>query len=148
MLRDLEGNSFATSCAVFADTDLTESSPKIYVRIHPQNLPAPVLAQLDTGASWSVLNVEIARRIGVLDAQGEPLALSTRTGKVLGKLVRAPVSLVADAGESLDLDATFFVSADWRHGTFLGYSGLLEWIRFAIDPYRNLFYFGFNASKL
>ena len=62
--------------------------------------------------------------------------------------MRAPVSLVADEGESLDLDATFFVSADWRHGTFLGYSGLLEWIRFVIDPYRNLFYFGFDASKL
>lgn len=87
---------------------------------------------------WSVLNAEIARRIGLLDAQGEPLTLSTRTGKVFGKLVRAPVSLVADAGESLELDATFFVSADWRHGTFLGYSGLLEWMRFAIDPYRNL----------
>ena len=61
--------------------------------------------------------------------------------------MRAPVSLVADVGESPDLDATFFVSADWRQGTFLGYSGLLERIRFAIDPYRNLFYFGFNESN-
>ena len=147
MLRDLEGNFFATGCAIFADTDPTETSPKIYVRIQPGNLPAPVLAQLDTGAAWSVLNAEIARRIGVLDARGEPLTLSTRTGKVFGKLVRAPVSLVADAGESLELDATFFVSADWRHGTFLGYSGLLEWMRFAIDPYRNLFYFGYNNSS-
>ncbi len=147
MLRDLEGNSFAVGCASFADTDQTESSPKIYVRISLQNLRAPVLAQLDTGAAWSVLNVEIARRIGVLDAPGESLALSTRTGKVLGKLVRAPVSLVADAGESLDLDATFFVSPDWRRGTFLGYSGLLERIRFAVDPYQNLFYFGHNGSQ-
>jgi hypothetical protein len=125
------------------------SEPKITedLRPYPRSKPsAPVLAQLDTGAAWSVLNVEVARRIGLLDAQGEPLVLSTRTGKVLGKLVRAPVSLVADAGESLDLDATFFVSANWRHGTFLGYSGLLERIRFAIDPYRNLFYFGFNEG--
>ena len=147
MLRDLEGNSFATGCATFADTDLTETSPKIYVRIQPANMPAPVLAQLDTGAAWSVLNAEIARRIGALDAQGEPLTLSTQTGKVRGKLVRAPVSLVADAGESIELDATLFVSPDWRHGTFLGYSGLLEWIRFAIDPYRNLFYFGYNDGS-
>src|SRR3990172_8126695 len=90
MLRDLEGNSFATGCAVFADTDLTESSPKIYVRIQPRNLPAPVLAQLDTGAAWSVLNVEIARRIGVLDARGEPLVLSTRTGKCTRKTSENP----------------------------------------------------------
>jgi hypothetical protein len=147
MLRDLEGNSFASGCAAFADTDLTESSPKIYVRVSFENLPAPVLAQLDTGAAWSVLNVEIARRTGVLDAEGEPLALSARTGKVLGKLVRVLVSLVADAGESLELDATFFVSPNWRHGTFLGYSGLLERIRFAVDPYQNLFYFGYDESQ-
>ena len=114
------------------------------VRIQPGNLPAPVLAQLDTGAAWFVLNVEVARRIGVLDTKGEPLRLSTRMGNFRGKLVRASVSLVADAGESFDLDATFFVSSDWAHGTFLGYSGLLERIRFAIDSYRKLFYFGYG----
>jgi len=86
MLRDLEGNSFATGCAVFADKDLSEASPKIYVRIHPRNLLAPVLAQLDTGAACSILNVEIARRIGVLDAQGEPLALSRCAPDVSGGL--------------------------------------------------------------
>ncbi|HXV61541.1 MAG TPA: hypothetical protein VEK15_12665 [Vicinamibacteria bacterium] len=129
MLRDVEGNSFATGCAVFTDTDLREMSPKIYDRIRPGNLVTPILAQLETGAAWSVLNAEIARRIGVLDSQGESLTLSTRTGKIDGTLVKAPISLVADVGESLDLDATFFISADWRHGTFLEYSGLLEWIR-------------------
>ena len=147
MLRDLEGNSFATGCGRFADTDSAEVSPKIYVRILPGNLPAPVLAQLDTGAAWSVLHVEIARRLGLLDRHGEPITLSTRKGKVAGRLVRAPVSLVADAGVSLDLDATFFVSSNWTSGTFLGYSGLLERIRFAIDPYRNLFYFGHDDGS-
>ena len=61
MLRDLEGNTFATGCAIFMDTDLAEVSPKIHVRIQPGNLPAPVLEQLDTGAAWSILNVEVAR---------------------------------------------------------------------------------------
>ena len=103
MLRDLDGNSFATGCAVFADTDLTESSPKIYVRIHPRNLPAPVLAQLDTGAAWSVLNVEIARRIGALDAEGEPLGLSTRAGKVMGKLGES----AQETGTAITLAATY-----------------------------------------
>ena len=142
MLRDHEGRSFATGSAVFMDTDLAEVSPKIYVRIQPGNLLTPVLAQLDTGAAWSVLNAEVARLIGVLDARGEPLTLSTRMGNFRGKLVRVSVSLVADARESLNLDATFFVSSEWAHATFLGYSGLLERIRFAIDPQRNLFYFG------
>ena len=132
---------------MFADTDSADVSPKIYVRIKAGDLRAPILAQLDTGAAWSVLHVEIARRIGVLDAEGEPITLSSRTGRVSGRLVRAPVSLVADEGASLDLDATFFVSEHWSSGTFLGYSGLLERIRFAVDPYRNRFYFGSNESS-
>ena len=142
MLFDLDGKEFAAGRAAYADSDQTETSPKIFVRIRPRDFPAPVLAQLDTGAAWSVLNVEIALAMGVLDQQGEPLTLSTRVGQIRGKLVKADICLVADAGESLELDATFFVSAEWKYGTFLGYSGLLEWIRFAVDPQRNLFYFG------
>jgi hypothetical protein len=34
------------------------------------------------------------------------------------------------------------VSAEWLAPTFLGYMGLLERIRFAIDPQANQFYFG------
>jgi hypothetical protein len=46
-------------------------------------------------------------------------------------------------GDSLDTDGTFFVSADWpRRLSFLGYSGLMDSIRFAVDPLSNDFYFG------
>jgi hypothetical protein len=33
-------------------------------------------------------------------------------------------------------------SPDWRGPNFLGYQGLLQRIRFAVDPEVNLFYFG------
>jgi hypothetical protein len=54
------------------------------------------------------------------------------------------MTLIADDGDSLRIDATVFVSSDWprRAGTFLGYSGLLERIRFAVDPQKNDFFFG------
>jgi hypothetical protein len=39
-------------------------------------------------------------------------------------------------------EGTFFVSADWHGGTFLGYSGLLDRLRIGLDCPRNLFYFG------
>jgi len=61
---------------------------------------------------------------------------------VEGRLERTAVSILADEGDSLDIEATAFVSPDWKDVTFLGYSGLLERIRFAIDPRENLFYFG------
>ena len=50
--------------------------------------------------------------------------------------------LHADEGESLDVEATVFQSPDWRGPSFLGYQGLLQRIRFAVDPETNLFYFG------
>ena len=70
------------------------------------------------------------------------MRLSTRLGVLQGQLIRLPVTLVADEGESLDLEAQFFVSPEWRGGTFLGYTGFLDRIRIALDSPANLFYFG------
>ncbi len=48
----------------------------------------------------------------------------------------------SDFGFYAQLD-TGAASSDWPPGkTFLGYSGLLDSIRFALDPQRNHFYFG------
>jgi hypothetical protein len=67
----------------------------------------------------------------------------TPLGVIHGHLVRVPFTLPADEGEDLALTGTFLVSDDWPSGlTFLGYSGLLDSIRFALDPQANDFYFG------
>ena len=97
---------------------------------------------LDTGASWSVLNAELADNLKLFDRDGETVTISSRMGKVQGKLVRAMTTLVADDGDSVEVDSTVFVSRDWPAGNFIGYSGLLERIRFAIDPHDNAFIFG------
>ena len=34
-----------------------------------------------------------------------------------------------------------FLSPDWPGGNFIGYEGVLDRIRFAVDPHRNRFYF-------
>jgi len=71
------------------------------------------------------------------------MRLSTRLGTYEGYLIRLPIVLVADEGESLKMEGNFFVSDDWPSPvTFLGYSGLLDKIRFALDPQANDFYFG------
>ena len=59
-----------------------------------------------------------------------------------GTLERYPIVLTAQKGQSLEIDATIFVCSEWRRGNFLGYTGLLERVRFAIDPASQLFYFG------
>lgn len=100
------------------------------------------MAQVDTGAAYSILEAELAEVLGLLDLEGQRTQVSTRLGMLSGKLVRIPLTLMADEGSSLDLDATFFLSRDWRGATFLGYTGLLDRLRIALDAPANLFYFG------
>jgi hypothetical protein len=116
-----------------------ELTAKIYV----SHLPQPLLAQLDTGAAWSILAPDIAAKAQISPRFGDPARLSTRFGIKDGYLLRIPFTLVADEGISLDTEGTFFISPDWPPGqNFLGYSGLLDSIRFALDPQSNHFYFG------
>ena len=49
--------------------------------------------------------------------------------------------MLADIGESLDIEATLLISPDWLGPSFLGYLGALDRLRFAIDPQSSRFYF-------
>ena len=89
-----------------------------------------------------MVNAELAEDLGLFNRDGEPTTIVSRIGAVQGRLVRAMTRLIAEDGESLDIEATVFVSPDWMAGNFIGYSGLLERIRFAVDPHTNSFFFG------
>jgi len=107
-----------------------------------------VYAQLDTGAAWSVMAPDLAERIGLSLDEGDPARMLTPLGLLEGRLVRVPFSFPADEGDHLLIAGTFLISADWPSGaTFLGYSGLLDSIRFALDPQANNFYFGLPAES-
>lgn len=62
-----------------------------------------------------------------------------------GRLVRCSVTLVADEGDDLVVEATWFVPDDsdrhWNHPSFLGYHGSLQRLRFAVDPPSNRMWF-------
>lgn len=145
MLLLPDGSLFAVGRVTFSDDapGLEEQTAKIYVKVQPEGLEAVILAQVDTGSAWSVLAREYAEVLALLDGEGEPIALSTRHGRIRGRLEKATLTIVADEGESLEVqEATVFVSREWPGGTFLGYSGLLDRLRFAVDPSNNSFYFG------
>ena len=120
-----------------------EPTAKVFVKLRISGLSRVLLAQIDTGAAWSVLSPEIAREAGVAVYDGSPVSLSSRIGQIQGHIVRIPYTLVADEGESLHSEGSFFIPASWpQRRLFLGYSGLLDSIRFALDPQLNDFYFG------
>ena len=142
MLRYRDGSEFTTGMSSYLDADPGQRSETSRIHVKVEFDGVTVLALLDTGASWSVLNAELAQALGLFERDGESVRISSRAGTINGKLVRVATTLVADEGESIEIDSTVFVSSDWPEGNFIGYSGFLEKIRFAIDPSSNSFVFG------
>jgi hypothetical protein len=140
----LSGERFTSGRSRFLDHHprFPEPTAKVFVKIIFAGLDEARIAQVDTGAAYSILEVNVAAGLGLLGLQEPWMRLSTRVGVLDGQLIRLPVTLVADEGESLDLDTLFFVSPEWRGGTFLGYTGFLERLRIALDSPANQFYFG------
>lgn len=92
-------------------------------------------ALIDTGAAWSLIGGDLAR---VLAPQtfdlGIPMSMSTRLGLVRGSVHRLPVTLLADEGSDVTVDASVMLSLEWSGPVVLGYRGFLERIRIAFDP--------------
>ncbi len=127
--RPIASGSFSTGAARYDDhhEESGEQAAKIWVRFAPGDSVGEVhFAQLDTGATWSILSLDLAEALSLLDRQGEEVPMRTaRAGTITGRLERTTLLILADAGrgQSLSLEATVFVSRDWHHPTFLGYSG-------------------------
>ena len=107
---------------------------------------------VDTGATWCVLDPEIAESWGLSPTQDDPLEEYRVRGVLYnGHLVRGRIILLATNGRSLAVEVTFFVPiADmgepWPYPNFLGYDSFLSHIRVAIDPHENTLYFGADST--
>ena len=93
-----------------------------------------------------VLNAELNEQLGLFETSS-PVKLHTASGLMTGSLTRHPITLAAQDGEDLEIDATLFVCKDWRRENFLGYAGFLQRMRFAVDPWLNKFYFGPRGTE-
>lgn len=123
--------------------DYIEGPHEIFVAIECLVGDFSLNALLDTGSQRCVLPARIAVAIEeVAAADGLVERMSTRFGSITGRLLRLPLALVAEDGETLDVDATWFVSAEWPGPAIVGWKGCLERVRFALDPTREQFYFG------
>jgi len=141
----LNGIPFTTGRATYRDLHPENVSGKsaIYIQVVlPINTGVSLYAIVDTGSPYCIFDTEIADALGFSFDDGEGIKLRTPYGEVTGTIQRLTISLVAEQGDSLEVDASVFVTDDRRYGNFLGYSGLLERIRFAFDPRTNSFYFG------
>jgi hypothetical protein len=107
------------------------------------DLPVPTYGLLDTAAYWCILPPELAEALGYhLDPTEQPVRLQTRMGPLEGHLERCYIRFPAEEGDQAEMDATFFVCAEWPGPLVIGWKGALERIRFGLDPDRETFCFG------
>lgn len=136
---------FATGGVRYVDAhqSYSASEARIVIPVTVESVDEPVLSIVDTGAPWCIFEPVVAEVLArnFLPLQRQ-ISLSTRLGVIHGALYRVAIRIAADEGDSLNLEGTVFLSPDWRGPNFIGYQGLLQRIRFAVDPETNLFYFG------
>ena len=140
----VNGEEFASGVATYFEEDpsLGSEQTSIHVSVVVEgDRELSILARLDPATPWVILNAEINEQIGL---RASPMQVSLRTvgGLMKGSLERLTIRLVAEQGAPLEIDATVFVCDEWQRENFLGYSGFLERIRFAVDPTSKKFYFG------
>jgi len=139
------GEPFALGAATYKDSypGIPETEPRIYVRFRPEVTPLSFLALLGTGAHFCILNKDVLARVEnrLTDHLGETV-LRTAYGRIEGDLYILRIEMIAEIGDNLDIDAIAFVTPDWQGTNFIGYSGVLDRMRFAADPHINRVYYG------
>src|SRR5262245_35339660 len=96
----LQDSAFTQGRSTFFDhhKDAQEPTAKVFVRLVIGDLDLPVIAQLDTGAAWSVLDPRIASLLGLLGMDGPLRVMETRFGPKTGRLIKVPIRFLADEG--------------------------------------------------
>ena len=137
-------NWFTSGLATYYEDDpsLDSEQTSVHVNIVVEGkTKISTSARLDPATPWVVLNAELNELIGFRTKRPN-VELHTVSGLMKGSLERFPITLAAEHGKPLEIDATLFVCDDWNRGNFLGYSGFLQRFRFAVDPLLRQFHFG------
>jgi len=78
MLHRPDGSAFASGRSRYLDKDPGRPSETSSVHVQVEFDGVRVLAMLDTGAAWSVLNAELADDLELFDRDGVPETISSR----------------------------------------------------------------------
>jgi len=142
------GKPFAIGALPY-DDGVIEAAVNPRVMIQVQIATQPIRAMVDTGAPYVVLNPELADELGLrtADLVERDVTLNIRGTNYRGSLHLIDIQLVAAEGESLTAHSTVFIPRlvpgdTWGlKPNFVGL-GLLNNVRYAVDPDQNTFYFG------
>jgi hypothetical protein len=141
-----DGEYFAIGAINYAyRPPITNDTNRIIIGVYVEDIITE--AVLDTGAPYPIISPKIAKQAGL--NRVKPLERKTmlvRGMRLEGSIIRLNMTLPADEGEDLTVDATAFipdVEESWGDFPgFIGQLGFLERIRYAVDPATDTFYFG------
>jgi hypothetical protein len=142
-------DEFAQGVVYYSDYDPTQRHSRIIIPVTFGTLHTSAI--VDTGSPWCILGPDEATELNLNAYESfvtPPLII--RSGRFSGTLYRIPVSVEAIQGERTTLNAKVFIPQlaphqRWLLPNFIGLEGFLEQIRFAVDPFQNLFYFGTSS---
>ncbi|MFB0536973.1 MAG: hypothetical protein ACETWR_18565 [Anaerolineae bacterium] len=148
MLRFEDGRLFSQGACTFSYRPATEqdTTPRIMIGVQIEGLYTETA--VDTGGVYLVCDPEIVDLLKLDPSSGLGTdKLQIRGFEVGGTLHRVSLTLLAQEGQSLELEVTAFVPHPqpnelWNLPPFMGLTGCLERLRFAVDPGTNVFYFG------
>ena len=148
LLQHADGWPFATGSCPYLDhlAPRRSTKPRIFIPIAIG--ASSTQAAVDTGGVYFICDPEL---LGLLGLPSSP-SLGRETVRIRGvdykgHLHRLSIALQAVDGKGLQLKVTAFVphldpDQEWMLPNFLGLQGCLEFLRFAVDPAENMFYFG------
>jgi hypothetical protein len=144
------GESFAAGSTTYTYRPVAdrETSPRIILPVLIEGFETTGF--VDTGGVYLLFSSEVASYLGLRPEAGIPTErLTFRRVQLSGVLHRVELTLLAEDGVSLMIEATAFVpelapNQEWLDDfpCVLGMSGCLERLRFAVDPTNDTFYFG------
>jgi hypothetical protein len=108
-----------------------------------------IYALFDTGARWTVIPQSIADTYPDCFSSLDILQkIMTRFGVYPGTLHQCSLRILVDSGQDIVFEPTVLVVPDWNYPIVLGFTSLLDKIRWACDPTANQegrLYFGIDA---
>jgi hypothetical protein len=140
---------FTTAFTGYQHEPLTDREETNRIIVQIELLGMRIRAMVDTGGVYLLCSPELA---SLLDFDRQPsleemVMRVPRLGRVRGTLYRVPVTVLPEAGAVRPFEVTAFVPSgpgpmDGEPWAILGYHCCLEWLRFAVDPFEDRFYFG------
>lgn len=155
LLSFSNGDKFSTGSTLYDYRPATrdERFERIMLQVQIEGIMTE--AFVDTGGVYLVCTPEIAQQAN-LQARSlfspDPEVILLRGVHIAGDLFRVTLTLLADYGEGVNIEATAFVPrrearVDWADfPCILGMHGCLERLRFAIDTLNTCFYFGASSE--